>query len=87
MPEHKREPIDPFREALRRARALVVRGDGSGSVHAVLKVHDVQALRPHWRDEQAAKFLERHAQELAHAMLLGGTEALVQLLEAHDDEQ
>ena len=87
MSEHQREPIDPFREALRRARALVVRGGGSGGVHVVLKVHDVQARRPHWSDEQAIRFLERHARELAHAMLRGGTDALGQLLEAHDDEQ
>ena len=87
MSEHQREPIDPFKDALRRASALVVRGEGSGSVHVVLKVHDVQARRPHWSDERAIRFLERHAQDLAQAMLLGGTEALSQLLEAYDDEQ
>lgn len=87
MSEHKREPIDPFQAALRRARALVVRGEGSGSVHVVLKVHDVRALRPQWSDERAGVFLARHAHELAHAMLLGGTDAIRLLLEAHDDEQ
>jgi hypothetical protein len=69
------EPTDPFAAARRRP-----------GVHVSLQVHDVQALRPHWNDERAGKFLDRFAAVIATGMLLAGTQVLRELLEAHEHE-
>ena len=73
MDEQKK--INPFTAAQR-----------ATGVHVALQVHDVQALRPHWDDQRAGKFLDRFASVIATGMLLAGTDVLRELLEAHEHE-